>query len=186
MSKTTTAPKTEAVSVNVTAAPATPAAEAVTIPEPVATKAAVTKAAATKVVAKKPASAKPAVAPAAKSVAKAAAKPAAKAVKPAAAVDTKKVAKADAVPPAAKAAKEVKAKKVVPKKPKLVRDSFTFPENDYALLAEIKQRALKAGHEIKKSELLRAGLAALAAMPEQELVAALVGVERIKTGRPAK
>ena len=176
MSKTTTASETEAVTAKV------PAAEVVSIPEAVAKKAAVTKAAATKVVAKKPASAKPAATPATK----AAAKPAAKAVKPAPAVDAKKVAKAAAVPPAPKAAKEVKARKVVPKKPKLVRDSFTFPEDDYALLAELKQRALKAGHEIKKSELLRAGLAALAAMPEQELVAALVGVERIKTGRPVK
>ena len=171
MSKTITAPEPEAVSVNVPAAPMAPAVEAVATPEPVAVKAPASKAAAKK----------PAV--------KRAVKPAAKAIKtapPAAAVDTEKIAKTDALPPPAKPVKESKAKKVVPKKPKLVRDSFTFPENDYALLAELKQRALKAGHEIKKSELLRAGLAALAAMAEQDLVTALAGVERIKTGRPAK
>jgi len=169
MSTTTTTPEPEAVSVNVPAAPIAPAVEVVSAPEPVAAKAPARKAAA-----KKPAPAKRAV------------KPAAKAAKPAATVDTEKVAKTDVLPPPAKPVKESKAKKPAPKKPKLVRDSFTFPENDYALLAELKQRALKAGHEIKKSELLRAGLAALAAMTEQNLVTALAAVERIKTGRPSK
>lgn len=171
MSKTTTAPVQEAASANLPAAPIAQA-EAISTPKPIAAKAPARKAPA-----KKPAPAKPAVKPAAK--------PAAKAAKPAATVDTEIVAKTDAPPPA-KPVKESKARKVAVKKPKLVRDSFTFPETDYALLAELKQRALKAGHEIKKSELLRAGLAALAAMAEPDLVKALAGVERIKTGRPAK
>jgi len=135
MSKTITAPEPEAVSVNVPAAPMAPAVETVATPEPVAAKAPASKAAAKK----------PAV--------KRAVKPAAKAIKtapPAAAVDTEKIAKTDALPPPAKPVKESKAKKIVPKKPKLVRDSFTFPENDYALLAELKQRALKAGLRSKR------------------------------------
>jgi len=70
-------------------------------------------------------------------------------------------------------------------KPALVRDSFTFPECDYSLIAEIKERALKAGCAVKKSEILRAGLAVLARMPVDELLAALDTVERIKTGRPS-
>lgn len=82
--------------------------------------------------------------------------------------------------------KASKPGKPSPKKPKLVRDSFTFPENDYALFASLKQRALSAGREIKKSELLRAGLAALTAMSDGDLLATLDGVERIKTGRPSK
>ena len=86
----------------------------------------------------------------------------------------------------AKPIKESKSKKPAPKKPKLVRDSFTFPEDDYAMLASLKQRALSVEREIKKSELLRAGLAALMAMSEAALLAALDGVKRIKTGRPAK
>lgn len=72
------------------------------------------------------------------------------------------------------------------KKPKLVRDSFTFPESDYVLIAELKQRALLAGQDIKKSELLRAGLLALAAMTDRNFLKATEGVERIKTGRPGK
>ena len=71
------------------------------------------------------------------------------------------------------------------KKPKLVRDGFTMPEADYALLGALKKRALHAGHEVKKSELLRAGLRALAAMPDAAYIGALEGVERIKPGRPA-
>ena len=86
----------------------------------------------------------------------------------------------------AKVGKQGKAKKVEPKKAKLIRDSFTFPEPDYLLLSVLKQRALAARREIKKSELLRAGLKALNAMPDEELFKALDGVERIKTGRPSK
>lgn len=71
------------------------------------------------------------------------------------------------------------------KKIKLVRDGFTMPESDYALLGALKKRALQAGHEVKKSELLRAGLRALAAMPQDDYIAAVEGVERIKPGRPS-
>ncbi len=80
----------------------------------------------------------------------------------------------------------VKPAKVVIKKPKLIRDSFTFPENDYALLDSLKLRALANGHEIKKSELLRAGLIALQGLADGDLVKLLATVERIKTGRPSK
>jgi hypothetical protein len=38
----------------------------------------------------------------------------------------------------------------------------------------------------KKSELLRAGLKALAAMPDATIKKALLAVPSIKTGRPAK
>ena len=93
------------------------------------------------------------------------------------------VAKAQpASPTEPKAAKETKDPK--PRKPKLVRDSFTFPQADYALFAALKKRALHAGSEVKKSELLRAGLTMLAALPAGELIAAIARVERIKTGRP--
>lgn len=87
---------------------------------------------------------------------------------------------------AEKAAKNVKVKKVSVKKPKLIRDSFTFPEADYALIGELKQRALKAGHEVKKSELLRAGLTVLSGLTDGALLKVLTGVDKLKTGRPSK
>jgi hypothetical protein len=89
--------------------------------------------------------------------------------------------------PVAPAPKMVGVAKITKaKKPKLVRDSFTFPENDYALIACLKLRALAAGSEFKKSEILRAGLAALQAMSDADLTKVLGSVERIKTGRPSK
>ena len=85
-----------------------------------------------------------------------------------------------------KPAKDVKDKKAAMKRPKLVRDSFTFPATDYALIGTLKQRALNAGREIKKSELLCAGLAVLSTLTDAELLKTLDGRGKLKTGRPSK
>ncbi|MDP2142937.1 MAG: hypothetical protein Q8J80_02290 [Gallionella sp.] len=71
-------------------------------------------------------------------------------------------------------------------KVKVVRDSFTMPEGEYCKIAEIKEAALQAGQPVKKSEVLRAGLKALAAMTPAQLKRTLAGLEKIKTGRPKK
>jgi len=90
-----------------------------------------------------------------------------------------------ALPPAA--APEAKpAKPAKPKKPKLVRDSFTIPKPEYAVLADLKQRCARLGAPAKKSELLRAGIKALATMSDAALASALRSVPALKTGRPAK
>ena len=73
-----------------------------------------------------------------------------------------------------------------PKKPKLIRDGFTFSESDYALFAQLKKRAMHLGIEVKKSELLRGGLRLLATLDNAKLQKQLQSVERIKTGRPSK
>jgi hypothetical protein len=85
-----------------------------------------------------------------------------------------KAAKTDAAPKADK-----------PKKPKLVRDSFTIPRTEYTVLQELKQRAARSGTAAKKSEILRAGIKALAAMGDAAFAAAVRAVPPIKTGRPA-
>ena len=140
---------------------------------PVAAAAAPAKAApAPKAVVKK-AAAKPAKAPAAAKAA--AAKPAAPA---------KKAAPKVAAKAPQKAAPQVAAKEEKPKKPKLVRDSFTIPKAEYLVLDTLKERALKLSREVKKSELLRAGIKALAALSDTALLAALSAVPTIKTGRP--
>lgn len=69
---------------------------------------------------------------------------------------------------------------------KLVRDGFTMPEADYALIAELKHRLHAAHREAKKSELLRAGLQALAVLDASGLAAALDRLQPVKTGRPRK
>ncbi len=85
----------------------------------------------------------------------------------------------------AKPAKPTKAvKPVKAKKPKLVRDSFTIPKDEYVVIDSLKTRAGKLGQAVKKSELLRAGVKALAAMSDIQFKAALNNVPTIKTGRP--
>lgn len=88
----------------------------------------------------------------------------------------------NATPPQAAAIE----RKVPKLRAKLVRDGFTMPESDFALIAVLKSRAMQAGREAKKSELLRAGLHALAALEPPSLVTALSGLQAIKTGRPKK
>lgn len=82
---------------------------------------------------------------------------------------------------AGKAEKPAKAKK-----PRLVRDSYAMPEAEYARIGELKKRVAALGGEVKKSELLRAGIAVLAGLDDAALQVVLAGIERIKTGRPAK
>lgn len=85
-------------------------------------------------------------------------------------------------PTQAAAKPAVKADKT--KKPKLVRDSFTIPKSEYAVIDALKLRSNKLAHPAKKSELLRAGIKALAAMTDIQFKAALAEVPAIKTGRP--
>jgi hypothetical protein len=84
----------------------------------------------------------------------------------------------------AKASATVQATKV--KKAKLVRDSFTIPKSEYVVIDSLKKRAIASGQAVKKSELLRAGIKALAAMSDIQFKAALSNVPPIKTGRPKK
>ena len=95
-----------------------------------------------------------------------------------------KPAQAGKAPKAGADAKAPKADKT--KKPKLVRDSFTIPKNEYAVLEELKLRAAKLGRPAKKSEVLRAGVQALAAMGDAAFLATVGAVPAIKTGRPGK
>ena len=89
--------------------------------------------------------------------------------------------------PLSKPAKPVAAPKPAKaKKPKMVRDSMTMPKAEYAVLDELKLRAAKLGNPMKKTELLRAGIKALAAMSETGFVVALKAVPSLKTGRPSK
>jgi hypothetical protein len=154
-----------------------------------------------------PAAAKAPVAPAKKPVRKAAkkigaAKPAAKkpvqkAVSQTAVKSAAKTAPKSATKPATKPATEPSPKpKAKPaqqttpdlklKKPKLVRDSFTFPKDEYQAIAGLKQKALGLKHSAKKSEILRAGLMLLNGLSDKAFLSALSKVPALKTGRPAK
>lgn len=69
---------------------------------------------------------------------------------------------------------------------KVVRDSFTMPQADYDLIAALKEKALGAGLQVKKSELLRAGLLALDKLSVAQLKRAVTGLDKIQIGRPKK
>jgi hypothetical protein len=126
---------------------------------------------------------------------KAVAKPAKPAAKTSVKAVVKSAAKALASSPARKpAAPRVAAKPpVVPiverapaveARPALVRDSFTMPENEYAVLLEVKQACLRAGVDVKKSELLRIGVALLGQLDVATLQGVLAALPQLKTGRP--
>jgi hypothetical protein len=66
----------------------------------------------------------------------------------------------------------------------VIRDSFTMPLADYALIGVLKRRCIGLGVAIKKSELLRAGLVALEELPDASLSRVVAAIETIKTGRP--
>ncbi len=67
---------------------------------------------------------------------------------------------------------------------KVIRDSFSFPQQDYHKISELKKICLAAGVHVKKGELLRAGLHLLTEMKLSELIKAVGKIERVKTGRP--
>lgn len=67
-----------------------------------------------------------------------------------------------------------------------MRDSYAMPEAEHARIGELKKRLAALGREVKKSELLRGGIALLAALNDAELKAVMGRIERIKTGRPKK
>jgi len=116
---------------------------------------------------------------------KSSAKPAAKKAAPAAKTN-------DAVKAIAPKAPVKAAEKPLPepkekfKKPKLVRDSFTMPEAEYAVLGEVKKACLKAGIEVKKSELLRVGVALIRQLDTARLKEILASLPTLKAGRPKK
>jgi len=112
-------------------------------------------------------------------------KPASKPAAPA--LKTLTPAKAAALKPAVKAAvKTEKKEEVKLKKVKQVRDSFTMPETEYAVLSQVKKNCLKVGFEIKKSDLLRIGVSLIKKLETGQLKTLLAGLTPLKVGRPKK
>lgn len=69
-------------------------------------------------------------------------------------------------------------------KAKVIRDSFSFPQQDHHKITELKKICLAAGVHVKKGEILRAGLNLLTSLSLAELLVAVENVDRVKTGRP--
>lgn len=72
-------------------------------------------------------------------------------------------------------------------KPKSRSNRYKLPDTEYAQLTALKQRLLALGTDIRKSELLRAGLMLLVAMNDLQLQKAVAKVELLMVGpRPGK
>jgi hypothetical protein len=71
-------------------------------------------------------------------------------------------------------------------KTKVLRDRFRIPENELAIVEALKERAARAGHPAKKSEVLRAGVQVLAAMGDVGFMAALGALPPRKPNRQSK
>lgn len=125
------------------------------------------------------AAAKKAAAPAVQAKAKPVAKKAA--VQRPVPVPAQKTAATPSKAPAPKPAAKSLVKKA---KQKLIRDSFTMPSSDFALIDQLKTRAIGFKRPVKKSELLRAGLQALASLSDAKLKSLLDGLTPLKPGRP--
>ncbi len=70
-------------------------------------------------------------------------------------------------------------------KVKVIRDSFSFPEEDYLKISQLKKTCLAAGINVKKGEILRAGLHLLTQLTLDDLKSVIEQVEKVQTGRPA-
>jgi hypothetical protein len=86
----------------------------------------------------------------------------------------------------AKAQKAQKTDRTDRPKLRLVRDSFTMPQTDHDLIGILKTRALAFAHPAKKSELLRGGLHALAALDDAGFRRCIEALVPLKPGRPKK
>jgi hypothetical protein len=61
-----------------------------------------------------------------------------------------------------------------------------MPKAEYEVLDLLKSRATTLQVHVKKTELIRAGIKALAAMADVAFLAAVKAVPNLKTGRPKK
>lgn len=72
------------------------------------------------------------------------------------------------------------------KKPRAGSNRYKFPDDEYAQLTALKQRLMTLGLDVKRSELLRAGLMLLLAMGDVQLKKAVVKVDSVRIGHPPK
>ena len=85
---------------------------------------------------------------------------------------------------ASKASAVAKPSAAEVEKPKRIRGDFSMPAADYALIAALKETAKSNGRPVKKNELLRAGLHALKAMTNTQLLASLAAMTSLGDAAP--
>lgn len=76
------------------------------------------------------------------------------------------------------------APKKKPPRKKVVRDTFSFPQDDYQDIRRLQDRMIALGHVATKSEALRLGLKVALALNDQDLEGFFLELEKLKPGRP--
>ena len=66
----------------------------------------------------------------------------------------------------------------------IIRETFSMPPGDSDLIDQLRQRSAAQGVMLNRSEILRAGLVALCALPDSKLIEIGNLVPKMKTGRP--
>lgn len=74
--------------------------------------------------------------------------------------------------------------KTTGRKRAVIRENFSFPPSDSELIEILRKRAAREGVLLNRSELLRAGLAALSKLSDAEIATVGGEVPKLKTGRP--
>lgn len=64
----------------------------------------------------------------------------------------------------------------------VVRDTFSMPPQDYALVAALRTRAARLGRNTSKSEVVRAGLRLLQSVEDEQFAAVLSKLTRTSPG----
>jgi len=68
-------------------------------------------------------------------------------------------------------------------KPKVKRDTFTFPENEHQAIESITKKLARKGRILNKSEIMRLGLLALKQLDDKDLAELSDSLDRVKQGR---
>lgn len=68
---------------------------------------------------------------------------------------------------------------------KVVRDTFSMPEDDYALISEVIEQCLDVRAVVTRSQVVRAALRHFASFPTKQKVEAVITTNKLKAGRPA-
>ena len=72
------------------------------------------------------------------------------------------------------------------KSDRIVRDTFKMPQREFALIDELKQRCRALGVEVKKSDVLRAGLLAMRDLSDERLGQVVRPMAAARTERAAR
>ncbi|WP_135079457.1 hypothetical protein [Terasakiella sp. SH-1] len=69
-----------------------------------------------------------------------------------------------------------------PARVEMVKDSYSMPKADYEIIDELTFRMAAQKRRVYKAEILRAGLHALKALPDDKMLSVLDGLVKLKKG----